>query len=98
MRTSKRQHEQFEKEAKDDRIGMLQNFKLMVQDIKKSIMVDIGGKVEDLESRHILLLEKKVDNLRSKLIVQGLKQLCRCSERKNRLNLRYFLRKAFKAK
>ncbi len=98
MRVSKRQNEQIEKESKEDRISMLQNFKTMVQDIKKSLVVELGGKIDDLESRHILLLEKKVDSLRSKLIVQGLKQLCRCSERKNRLNLRYFLRKAFKAK
>lgn len=70
----------------------------MVIEIKSTIEDDLGKEINNLETRHIVALENRVDKLRAKLIAQGLKQLCRYTERKNRLNLRYFLRKAFKAK
>ena len=80
--------------------GVSKNFlvdlKQMVSELKKSIGGENLVKIEDLERKYILDLEKRVVRLKSKLIQQGLLHLCRFAERKNRLGRRYFFRSMLK--
>ena len=95
---SHRANEKTTKEGIDDKNELLSTIRKMVLDMKKTLVGDFNGNLSQLETMHITTLESRVDQLRAKLISQGLRQFCRYTERKNRLNLRYFLRKASKAK
>ena len=68
----------------------------MVGDLKKTIAGDAPVRLEELERRHVLALENRVDRLKSKLLHQGFVHLCRFAERKNRLARRYFFRASLK--
>ena len=67
---------------------MINSFKILLDDIKKSIHNDgatESGEAEDLE---ILELEEKTNRMKAKLISQGLRYLIRAVERKTRKNKR----------
>lgn len=73
-------------------IEVLQSIKVILDDLKRSVIEDGGEPSDEEEEREILVLEDKVNRLRAKLITQGFRYMCRWMERKVRGRKRELIR------